>query len=316
MSEPLERLTNLLALLLETKMPLTLQQIAHELRGQYPNGEAALRGAFERDKSVLRDVGVPIEQQVLSGGQAGQTAYRIDRRRYELTDLDLTDDERQALQLAVAAVRSDEAWAQEGLWKLGAGSERPSRAVAATVPTFEALPPLREAVATHAPARFGYRNVERTLDPYGLLLRDGYWYVIGHDHSHAEVRTYRVDRIEGVVDVGDPESFERPGDFDIRAVFPADPKLLGEPESEHTRANVRIAAGRAALVASEVGDEAVVARYHDGAIEVEVPCINRDAFRSWVLGLTDNAVIVAPAAVRDEFVEWLRRMAATAGGVA
>ena len=100
MAEPLERMTNLLALLLETKSALTLQQIAGELGGQYPTNTSALRGAFERDKSVLREIGVPIEQHVLSGNQAGQTAYRIDRRRYELTDLELSDDERRALQLA------------------------------------------------------------------------------------------------------------------------------------------------------------------------------------------------------------------------
>ncbi len=305
MAEPLERLTNLLALLLESRQPLTLQQIAAELRGQYPTNEAALRGAFERDKSVLREVGVPIEQQVLGGNQAGQTAYRIDRRRYELADLDLSDDERQALQLAVAAVRSDEAWGQEGLWKLGIGGERPSRAVAATVPTFVALPPLHEAVAAKATVEFVYRSVERALDPYGLLLRDGYWYVIGRDHGHDDVRTFRVDRIAGSVRVGVGSSFERPPGFDIRLVFPSDPKLLGEPENEITRAIVRIAPTRAALVAGEVGAEAVVQRFDDGSIDVEVPCVNRDAFRSWVLGLTDHAVVVAPAELRDDIVEWL-----------
>ena len=298
-------MTNLLALLLETKSPLTLQQITGELGGQYPANPAALRGAFERDKSVLREIGVPIEQEVLGGSQAGQTAYRIDRRRYELTDLELSDDERRALQLAVAAVRSDESWGNEGLLKLGAGGERPSRAVAATVPTFEALPLLRDAVAARATVQFPYRDHDRTLDPYGLLLRDGYWYVIGHDHQHDQVRTYRVDRIAGGVTVGDAHAFVRPSDFDIRAVFPSDPKLLGDADHDVQRAVVRIDALRAALVAGEVGDAAVVGRLPDGSIEVEVPCVNRDAFRSWLLGLTDHAVVVSPTDVRDEIVSWL-----------
>ena len=97
MADPLERLTNLLALLLETREPLTLERIAHELADQYPDGEAARRGAFERDKTVLRELGITIEQEVLGGDQAGRTAYRIDRRRYELADLALTDDERRQL---------------------------------------------------------------------------------------------------------------------------------------------------------------------------------------------------------------------------
>lgn len=313
MADPLERLTNLLALLLETREPLTLEQIVHELSDQYPPGEAARRGAFERDKAVLRDLGVPIEQQVLGGDQAGRTAYRIDRRRYELSDLDLSDDERHALQLAVAAARSDESWGQDGLWKLGAGSERPSLAVAAMVPTFVALPPLREAVAARVEVEFGYHDVTRTLDPYGLLLRDGYWYVIGRDHAYNEIRTYRVDRIEGVVRAG-TRAFDRPIDFDIRTVFPSDPKLLGESEDEITRAVVRIEASRAALVAAEVGDEAVLQRLSDGSIDVVVPCVNRDAFRSWLLGLTDNAVVISPRAVRDETIEWLTAIVAAQTG--
>ncbi len=309
MAEPLERLTNLLALLLETRLPLTLVQISAELAGQYPTNESALRGAFERDKTVLRNVGVPIEQEVLGGDRAGTTAYSIDRRRYELTDLQLDDDERKALQMAVAAVRSDEAWGQEGLWKLGGGSERPSRAVAATVPTFDSLPVLREAVAARSAVSFSYRGKQRLLDPYGLLLRDGYWYVIGVDHAHGEVRTFRVDRIAGSVEVRQPDTFDKPADFDLRAVFPTDPKLLGEPENQIRSAVVRIAASHATIVTSEMGEGAVLAREADGSIQVEVPCVNRDAFRSWVLGMADGAVVVSPAEMRDDIVDWLTSIA-------
>ncbi len=309
MAEPLERLTNLLALLLETKQPLTLQQISGELTGQYPTNEEALRGAFERDKAVLRNVGVPIDRRVLGGDQAGQSAYSIDRRRYELADLHLDDDERHALQLAVAAVRSDESWGQEGLWKLGGGSERPSRAVAATVPTFESLPVLTEAVTSRSVVSFLYRNSQRVLAPYGLLLRDGYWYVIGVDRARSEIRTFRVDRIIGSVEVGEPGSFETPADFDIRAVFPADPKLLGEPENQVRTAIVRIARSHASIVESEVGAGAVIERCADGSIDVEVPCVNRDAFRSWVLGLAEHAVVVWPPEVRADLVQWLTSIA-------
>ena len=100
--ERVERLTNLLALLLETREPLTLQHIARELAGQYSEKEENRRAAFERDKAALRDIGVPIETEILSGHQAGATGYRIDRKRYELGDLELEPDERRALQIAVA----------------------------------------------------------------------------------------------------------------------------------------------------------------------------------------------------------------------
>ena len=70
--DALERITNLVALLLHTSVPLTLEQIANELTGQYPAGDAALRGAFERDKAVLRDVGVPLDSEVLGGNEIGR----------------------------------------------------------------------------------------------------------------------------------------------------------------------------------------------------------------------------------------------------
>ena len=127
-TDSLERVTNLLALLLEARAPLTLDQIAQELADQYPAADQARRAAFERDKALLRGEGVPIETEVLAGDRAGQTAYRIDRDRYDL-DLQLDDDERRALQVALAAVRfagdsgglgsGDGVWTESALWKVG-----------------------------------------------------------------------------------------------------------------------------------------------------------------------------------------------------
>ena len=124
MADALERITNLVALLMETRAPLTQQQIVDELEGQYPTGDAAQRGAFERDKALLREIGVPLESEVLGGNDAGRTAYRIDRDRYELADLHLAPDEQAALQLAVAAARLADA--QFGLLKLGGDRARPA----------------------------------------------------------------------------------------------------------------------------------------------------------------------------------------------
>ncbi|MEO7370610.1 MAG: WYL domain-containing protein, partial [Ilumatobacteraceae bacterium] len=215
MTDQLERTTNLLALLLETRVPLRLDDIVNQLAGQYPAGHTAMRGAFERDKGLLRDIGVPIETEVLTGTYAGQTAYRVDRDRYELRDLDLTDDERRALQVAVAAARTSEA--EFGMLKLG-GVADTSSSITANLPQLDLLPTLREAIATRSGIEFTYHAAPRSLHPYGLLLREGFWYVIGFDLGHEKVRTYRVDRIEGDVVQGQAGGFERPADFDPRIV--------------------------------------------------------------------------------------------------
>jgi proteasome accessory factor B len=305
MVDRVERLTNLVALLLETSNPLTLVEIAGALDGQYPDKDATQRAAFERDKAALRAIGVPIETVVLTGGRAGASAYRIDRDRYELAELRLEPDEMRALQVAVAATRPTAG--QDALWKLGVDAVDGGVGITASVPEVAALPALRDAAARRASVRFEYRGKDRQLDPYGLLLREGFWYVVGHDHEHGETRTYRVDRISGDVVAGAQDEFDRPEGFDLRTAFPSDPKELGA-DGGAAVARVRVERPRAAAVERELGAERVVARRRGGAIEVEVPCANVAAFRSWVLGLLEHAEVLRPADVRADVIDWLTAM--------
>jgi predicted DNA-binding transcriptional regulator YafY len=53
----------------------------------------------------------------------------------------------------------------------------------------------------------GYRDAVRTLEPLGLVLKGGIWYVA------SEELMYRVDRIASVTPSG--ERFERPEGFDL-----------------------------------------------------------------------------------------------------
>ena len=310
MADRVERLTNLLALLLETVEPLSLVAIAGELGGQYPDKEQARRAAFERDKAALRQIGVPIEQEIVSGGTyAGQTRYWIDRERYEMAGLDLDGDETRALQVAMAATRPGSAAGQEALWKLGAGLLEARAPVTAIVPDLPGLPALRDAVAARVSVTFRYRDVDRTVDPWGLLLRDGFWYLIGHDHGRGERRTYRIDRIQGSVAAVPDSRFERPDGFDPRDAFPDDPKEIG---ADPTRpdARVHVDARMAPRAERELGADRVAARHDDGAIEVQVPCGNEPAFRSWLLGYLDAAEVLSPDDVRAGVIAWLEAVSA------
>jgi proteasome accessory factor B len=312
MADRVERLTNLLALLLEAKIPMSLVDIAHALENQYPDDLNARRAAFERDKAALRDIGVPIETEVHSGDSlAGQTRYRIDRARYELDDLSLADDEMRALQVAVATVRTDSGVGRDAILKLGGAlspDDRPS--ISAVLPSRSELPIVRSAVASQRSISFGYRGERRTVDPWGVLLRGGFWYVVGNDHLRRAKRTFRIDRFEGEIELGEPRSFERPADFDPRSAFPADPKQIGHAVDDAIEATVRIAHVRAAASERELGTDRVVARYDDGSIDVLVPATNVDAFRSWILGLVEYAEVLDPPDVRGQIVDWLSAVAA------
>jgi proteasome accessory factor B len=313
MVDRVERLTNLLALLLETTEPLSLVQISSELRGQYPDQEQARRAAFERDKAALREIGVPIDTEMVTGGPyAGQTRYRIDRRAYELADLELDTDEMHALQVAVAAVRTDSTSAQDAIWKLGGMLGDGELHVSASLPERPELPAIRAAVAARASIEFSYRGEVRKLDPWGLLLRGGFWYVIGHDHLRSERRTFRIDRFDGGaagIVVGESHTFERPESFDPRSAFPADPKQIGHAPDDGVEALVEVDAVRSSAVERELGSERVVEHRPGGAISILVPASNLDAFRSWLFGLLDHAVVLEPPEVRTHIIEWLSDVA-------
>jgi predicted DNA-binding transcriptional regulator YafY len=186
--------------------------------------------------------------------------------------------------------------------------------VSAVLPDRPELPVIRAAVATRSTVGFSYRGERRTVEPWGVLLRGGFWYLVGHDRLRGAKRTFRLDRIDGDLDVGEPGGFERPPDFDPRTAFPADPKQIGHAADDVIEATVRIAAPRAVAAERELGPDRVVERHADGAIDVRVPATNLDAFRSWVLGMVDQAVVLDPPEVRAFMIDWLRTVVATSGG--
>jgi proteasome accessory factor B len=305
-ADRVERLTNLLALLLSTREPLTLEQINDRLQ-TYAPGEAGRR-AFERDKDLLRSEGVPVVTEY-GEGLHGAGAYRVRPEDYYLPPLELTDEERVALHLALAAVRFESGWQRQVRWKLGEVEVDASPPLAA-LPTVEALPALFDACRQRAPVTFGYHGERRTVDPWGLLFRGGFWYLIGHDRVRREQRTFRVDRIEnGKVGAGDPGDVAvgRPAGFDLAGALPEDPLLIGGDPP--VLASVLVDGVLAAKIVAEQGEHTVVERRDDGAIVVEVEVVNRAAFRSWLLGLRDHAEVLAPADLRGEVVAWLDAIA-------
>ncbi len=238
----------------------------------------------------------------------------MNRDAYELADLGLTDEEREAIQLAVATVRLGGDAGGLALLKLGGDTAGEAGPLLAALPSSSSLPTLFEANATRTPVRFSYRGRVRTVDPYGLLTRDGFWYVVGYEHESGLRKTFRVDRIDGeaVLDTG-AEAFVAPADFDpVAAVF-TDPKRLAEEGAEPVDALVAVDSLRAASVVREVGAASVIERRADGGVVVKVPATNRAAFRSWVLGLLDHAEVVAPPEVRSELVGWLEQVAERSG---
>jgi predicted DNA-binding transcriptional regulator YafY len=58
-------------------------------------------------------------------------------------------------------------------------------------------------------------QTEREFDPYGLVYRDGRWYIVGWCHLRRGLRSFRLDRVVSANNLR--VAFERPADFDALA---------------------------------------------------------------------------------------------------
>jgi proteasome accessory factor BC len=295
----LERLTDLVLVLLDSPRPLTLDELAHRVPG-YPEGHEARRQAFERDKRLLRDDGIPVVTEPVEGPE--QFGYRIDAEALYLPDLRLAPDEQAALALAVAGVHLGDPSGRDALLKLGASGASDVRPVASLVPP-PALVALFDALRVNAAVTFSYRGERRSVAPARLWFRSGRWYLVAWDHDRQDARTFRVDRIDDTPRAGAPGTAELPDGFDAAHGVADAPWQVGD--GDPTPVTVAIDALEAHRVRREVASSAAVEELGDGSILVRLEATSDWALRSWLLGMLDHAVLLEPAEARAAMVAWL-----------
>jgi proteasome accessory factor B len=304
MVDRLERLTDLVLVLLRDSRPKSLREIASEVPG-YPRREGeARRQAFERDKRTLRDGGINVSAVSIDGPE--QVGYVIRPEDYYLPDLDLTPDEQAALNLAVAGVHLGDPSGRDALWRLGLPASAGARPVA-ELPSLPALPVLHGALRSRSVVAFAYRTERRRVAPAILRFHGGWWYLVGYDLDRGAPRTFRVDRMDGEVVVDEPGTAELPDGFDPDAALHDVPWQIGDGSA--VSASVRVDATLAPLVIDEVGESAVAHRHDDGSVEVRLEVTNPAALRSWVLELGHHAEVLGPDELRAEIIQWLEAVA-------
>jgi proteasome accessory factor B len=244
-----ERQASLVMCLLNATRFLSVQEIRDTVPGYDSDTEEAFRRMFERDKDELRELGIPLE----TGGESND-GYRIPRRDYELSDIALEADEAAAVGLASRLWDAAPLSGAMGsaLLKLRAAGVDPSAGpgdVEVRIETGE--PAFAECWrATHEGrvARFSYRTAGtgatevREVEPWGMVSRRGWWYLVGHDRSRQALRVFRLSRIVGPVEVTGPAgAVTRPDDFDLSATV----GRIDPPELTST-ARVRVRVGTCA----------------------------------------------------------------------
>lgn len=303
MVDRLERLTNLVLVLLRDGRPRPLREIADEVPG-YPDEGEARRQAFERDKRTLREGGILVTTAPVEGPD--QVGYLIRPADFYLPELDLDPEEQAALNLAVAAVHLGDPSGRDALWRLGLPAPAGARPVA-ELPALPALPMLWDALRAKSTVHFSYRGEPRSVAPAALRFRRGWWYLVGLDLDKQAARTFRVDRMDDLPRAGPAGSAELPDDFEPTTALADDPWTIGEGDP----VVVDILAGPevADLVEQQVRSATVVERRSDDSVLLRVEATNVDALRTWLFELGEHVVVLGPPAVRRAMTEWLEAIA-------
>lgn len=164
---------------------------------------------------------------------------------------------------------------------------------------------------------FRYRSMSRPEEtnrqvrPYGLLVEQGRWYLIGHDEARDDVRTFRVGRMSELVanrrSPGTPD-FDLPSTFRLQDYSNRKAWELGDPRAEPEEADVLFQLPRAHW-AERNGLGEFVEHRPCGAQLRRFGVRNRDSFLRWVLSLLGEARIEAPAEMRHDLRQMARSVA-------
>ena len=318
---PLERLVNLTALMLTARRPLTFDEIRDRIEAYQVQDHPSAKRMFERDKDILRDIGIPVEL-VPTDPWEVERGYQIVKHLYYLPDIQFTPEEMWALFVAAHAAGKD-AEAEHAFRKLAVGSDEglleamagrmPAPGVDASAPHLSAV---AEALAERHRIRFRYRPVQgragiRRVDPYALAFRRGAWYLVGLDVDRADIRSYRLSRvrsdIERIGEAGPP-----PAGFEAARHLEAGPLGEGRPGRQGRSARIAFADKVGWLVAATTRGAQAGRTRADGWMEIDVPTDDPEALAPWVLSFGSDARAMSPRSLRDEVVRRLESLAGPA----
>ena len=312
--------------LLSTRGFLTAERIRANVIGYQNSTDEAFSRMFERDKSELRDLGIPLETGRVSTFDPTE-GYRIKQQAYALPEIDLTADEAAAVAVATKLWESPEriTAAQNAVIKLRAAGIDVDPAGEVAISTGagprglrgseEALGEVLSAVEVGQAVRFRHRPnpaepyVWRTVEPWGVVTSRGRWYLVGHDRDRAATRVFRLSRVVDVEAVGSRGEVHRPDGVDLSAVVE---RAIGEVAGEVSgggRAKLWVADDRATALrqAGRVIGRRRVGERDGDVIEVELGTV--DWLAREVAGYGADALVLDPASLRHDVIARLTAQA-------
>ncbi|GAB2740664.1 helix-turn-helix transcriptional regulator [Streptomyces bullii] len=157
------------------------------------------------------------------------------------------------------------------------------------------------------------RDVARELEPYGLVLKAGVWYLCARVAGSASFRVYRIDRFTAVE--ADRERFERDQEFDLSAFWEERAEQFAR---SLLRARVVVRLSKAGVRRLPYAVDALAAREAlaaagdpdaDGWVTLTLPVESEEVAHSQLSMLGPETEVLAPESLRARFASDALRLA-------
>ena len=297
-----ERIWKLLMYLRACAAPVSWGEIVRDT-DLYGDDGPSSKKTFERDKKDLRKCGISIHTENIGGNDesAGGTRYAI-RDADIFLNIELSDSESLAIEMAASMVQFDAAWEIDALAKLGSGTLPTTPPLRAQLSAPDELVTLHDAVDRNCLINFVYGGESREIEPVLVFWRQGAWYLHGYEDGVA--KNFKVERFQSSVTIGVTGSARNYPAPKPAEAMSEDPLLHGS-ESVLV-AQVLIDPLLARQVERDRGG--VIERRTDGSVVIEVDVRSPGAFRSWLFGMGDHAVVLSPPEMVADTIAWLRAL--------
>ncbi len=157
----------------------------------------------------------------------------------------------------------------------------------------------------------GDKTVDRVLEPLGLVLKAGIWYLVAA--AEGQPRTYRVSRVSRATALD--EHFERPVGFDL-AAFWTEASSAYERDTARVDVILRIARDRLDRLRAVIGErpfdtlQRIEGDDPEGWLRVRVTLDWPNEATSQILAVGPGCELLEPAGLRLRIADEARRLAA------
>jgi proteasome accessory factor C len=325
-TEKLIRQLSLISYLMAERRPVTAPEIRRDVEGYSVMNEDAFARRFYADRSELEALGIVLSVEKPVDGLVEQENYSLPPENFHLPPIEFSDQELAALRTALQLLDGEFAYAeplrlalQQISWGRPSPLSAPEQHTVALGITGSAgghdvsgrLAKIETAIFRRKTIVFDYYTMERDeegtrrVDPYQLLYQGGQFYLVGRSHERAAIRVFRLSRIRGKVGYATKaeHDFQRPAEFDPRAYANRIQWQFGDPIGI---AEVWIAARVAWQIERHFGRYGEMRDAGDGDRVFATRYANARQLIAWVLGLGENARIVAPPQLQTELAARVR----------